>query len=704
MNIADAFRHNFKYLTPSEWTEQNRKLSKQSSRFNGLISYSINPYMIGIIDTFMPEDPAEIIGLMKASQLGFTDVGIVSIIGWIIGQMPAPTLYITEKDEKIKEQMQGVISEMIDNSGISHLIGNENIREFREKQGRKKKGSGDTVKGFDFTDGKFYTYSGQNIGTLSTFSVKYGIYDEVERYKGNYKKAGSFLKLIEQRHKSYGNSRKLLFGSTPEIKQTSNIEPVYMMGDQRKYHIPCKCCGKMIDLRWSVEVNGQKAGVVYKRDGLGHLVNGTVEYVCQKCGKSFKESHLYDMYAEEYEVIKAIRQGQNARHVCDWIPTAKPKSIKYKSFQINSMYAPAGFYSWDNMADDWCDIHPIGRPVYTADLQVFINQQLGETYEMRSEGIRVKNLQLNTRNYEAGTVPDGLSQKDGNGRIVLLTCAVDLNGIMDEKDPAKDDVRLDYEVKAWCEHGDDDFISSYSIDAGSIGTFQRVSDKRSKNLKEDRKKWTFRHGLENSVWDDLDKIINKAYPTDHGAMMKILKTGIDTGHFTKYANEYVSNNPNTVALKGKSEITWTKVGSNKPYWTKGSQPNLYMVDGDIVKDMLAEKVTHVWHERQKREQPMGFMNFPLSTDGKYTYEGYFIEFEGEKKEIKLDAQGDKASYRWRKKTDNSRNHFWDCAVYNEVMAKIVCRQICDSVKGADGKKVLPTWENFAKIAKMTLKK
>jgi phage terminase large subunit GpA-like protein len=708
--LLKALSHELERLTVVQWAEKYRSLSKESTRFAGKLSYAINPYMKGIINSFLPDDPCEIIGLMKASQLGFTDVGIVSVIGWIISQMPASCLYITENDEKIKEQMQGVISEMIDNSGISHLIGSANLREFRESvSNRKKKGSGDTVKGFDFKDGKFYTYSGQKIGTLSTFSVKYGIYDEVERYKGSYKKAGSFLKLIEQRHKSFGSDRKLLFGSTPEVDQTSNIKPIYEMGDQRKYNIPCKKCHKMIDLQWSVEIDEKtKAGIVYKRDGLGNLIEKSVAYRCQKCGEVFTEPHLYAMYEEEAEVQKRIDAGQNnVDHACDWLPTATPKSIKYKSFQINSMYAPAGFYSWTDMARNWCDIHPINKPVYTADLQVFINQELGLTYEMRSEGVRIKNLSLNTRNYEVNSVPESLSKEDGNGGIVFITCAVDLNGNMNDDDPSEDDVRLDYEVKAWCENGDDNFVSSYTIDAGSIGTFQRANDKRTKTeeYKKNRTKWTYRHGAKNNVWDVFEtEVLNKTYLTDTGRKLKIYKTGVDTGSFTVHAYEFVQKRHDCVALKGRSDLMWTKIGAKKPYYTKGAQPNLYIVDGDMVKDMLAYKIVLPWNERTKRYQPMGFMNFPLAEDGKFGQESYFKEFEGEKKEIKLNAAGEADSYRWRKKNDGSRNHFFDCAVYNEVVRIISYKEILEQLKTSEGKKVPLTWSNFTKYVRSLIKK
>ena len=75
------------------------------------------------------------------------------------------------------------------------------------------------------------------------------------------------------------------------------------------------------------------------------------------------------------------------------------------------------------------------------------------------------------------TIPEKLSVKDGNGQVVLITLASDLNGKMD-------DARLDYEVVAWTESG-----ANYSIDHGSIGTFIPNQTQRQKD-KDDREHWT----------------------------------------------------------------------------------------------------------------------------------------------------------------------------------------------------------------------
>ena len=86
------------------------------------------------------------------------------------------------------------------------------------------------------------------------------------------------------------------------------------------------------------------------------------------------------------------------------------------------------------------------------------------------------------------------SIKDGNGKIVLVTIGADMNGL-------EDDARIDWEIVANSETG-----SVYSIDQGSVGTF--IPGEGNYAVKADRKKWTYRRGMENSVWPVLEEIAN----------------------------------------------------------------------------------------------------------------------------------------------------------------------------------------------------
>jgi phage terminase large subunit GpA-like protein len=308
--------------------------------------------------------------------------------------------------------------------------------------------------------------------------------------------------MIEQRFAAYYDKMKLYYISTPELKQLSNIEPVYLLGDQRKYHIPCPCCGDYIDLRWSCPVEGdsnEMAGIYWKTDSVGRLITDSVGYICQKCGGFFKDNNKYELNLAG-----------------EWRPTAIPSEEGFYSYHLSSLYAPPGMYDWKHYVNDWLKAHPEGQERKEDLYKAFVNLVLGQTYEEKGEAPKANELQKNIRNYEIGLIPEKVSIADGNGPIVMITCACDLNG-------TEHDARLDYEIVAWSESQ-----SSYSIKHGSIGTF--VPREGEKRIKEDRARWTYEYYATNSVWPELTKMLSDVYLTDTGRKMKIFFTGVDCGH------------------------------------------------------------------------------------------------------------------------------------------------------------------------------
>lgn len=654
------------FLSPVEWAEQNRILTSDITNWPGKMSYARTPYLKEIANSIMPSSDGQIFAIMKGSQIGFSIGGIFTMMGWIIKESPSNMLFIVNDDEGVKRAMQGPIDQMIVGSGLSSYIRASNVR-----AGRNQK-TGDTAKGKQFPNGNLFTWSGQSIGKLSQISVKYGFYDEFERYPVSDKRAGSLVSLIEERHKSYADTRKLYFISTPEIKQTSNIEPLYLDGDQRKYHLPCKHCGEFISIEWQIDIDHLegKAGVCFDRKSNGELIKESVRYVCQSCGESFKQSHLYDCYEDD---------------LCKWIPTATPISPIYRSYHISALYAPHGMYNWQHYAQKWCEIHKQGRPSDLEKLKTFLNQCLGQTWEVKGSEIEIKHLMKNTRNYDIGVAPNVLSIQDGNGPIIMLTCAVDLNG-------KEDDARLDYEVLAWSKSG-----SSYSINHGSIGTFQRSKTVRSGQAKkyakqdEDRVKWTYRHNYPNNVWSVYEKeIMTKIFPSDdQKRKFRIAFHGIDTGHFTHHAYEFVTKHGNVIGLKGKVDNKYTKHDADKSFFKKSTtQDKLYLVEGDRIKNDLHGEIQLVWSEDMDIDQPEGFMNFPNPDGEKYMIKSYFSHFEGEKMEAEMNQAGTAIGFRWVKQHSSSVNHLFDCRVYNIALKHVFTSMVCKAAK------VPVSWVNF----------
>ena len=649
IDSASVFISNIK---PSEWVEQNRMMTADVSPIPGMFSYKNSPYTREIIDCLVPDHPAKTIAVMKGAQIGFSVGVIEGGIGWIISQNPGNILFLVGHEDIVPDAMKKVDT-MLDNSGIRHFIKSTSQRAKNNK-------SGDTDKMKEFSNG-YLKLGTANHGILRQISMQYGFIDDYEKMKGANKSSGATKEMIEQRFAAYDKKKKLYYISTPELKEGSNIEPVYLLGDQRKYHIPCPCCGEFIYIEWEIKseaIEGHNAGMKWQLDDQGELINESVEYECQKCGGRFDDRNKTEL----------IRSGF-------WKPTAKPKDPEVYSYHISSLYAPTYMYGWVKYVRQYLDCHPIGEERDEEKYKTFVNLVLGETYSPNGKSVSATLLQKNIRNYDIGIIPELLSIEDGNGKIVMLTCGSDMNG-------TEDDARLDYEIVAHSETG-----ATYSIEHGSIGTFI-PKDK----FPQKRKHLTYKHGATNSVWPIFAEIISRRYTRDSdGKTIGIFITGVDSGYQTNHAYQFVDNSKSTViSLKGDDYDKYLRENQDIKSYRKSSEKNkLYSVATNYTKNLLAKSMGLTWDKNFNDVQPYEFMNFPNPSEGKYLFDNYFSHFEAEHKQIDKKTK----KYVWKKKTNDHQNHLFDCRLYAMVCRDIFMDLVLKEAQVRDG-----VWKDYVALA------
>ena len=645
-------------ISPSEWVEKNRTMTSENSPFPGKFSYDRTPYLKEPINCLSQNHPAKRIVFMKGAQLGFSTGVIEGGIGWIIAESPGPILFLTGHAELSEEAMNGKIDQMIDSCGLRPLIRPNVIK-------KKNQRTGDTSKSKEFPGGYLLAGGAGNHKLLRQRSVRYGFVDDFEAAKGHSKESGNTSKMIEQRFAAYADKMKLFYISTPELKQTSNIEPMFLKGDQRRYKVPCPCCGEYIFLFWEISIDGtddrEKGGITWKLDDQGKLKPNSVGYICQKCGSFFDDSQKYEMNKAGF-----------------WEPTAESEEVGFYSYHLSSLYAPAGMYDWEHYVRQYLEAHPPGGEIKEDLMKAFRNLCLGETFEQGKKEISANKLQQNIRKYDIGTVPEKLSVADGNGRIVLLTCAADLNGI-------EQDARLDYEVVAWSESG-----SSYSVEHGSIGTF--IPRENTRKEKVDRERWTYEWNKPRSVWPEFMKVLAAKYPVDGGERkMPIMMGGVDIGHYQHHAYTLLDklNSPLRVGLKGSAESKIMRFGVDVPNFRPlKERAGSFLVEVNAVKDDLSELINLNWSPSDDSGQPPGFMNFPIPSDFKYTYPTFFSHYEAET-QVTETKEGLGIGARWVKKNSAVQNHFWDCRIYNLVLRDILVEKVCKELKIHKG-----TWGDY----------
>lgn len=649
---------------PSEWVEENIILTPEVSRFSGRFSYELSPYAREIIDNLHPSNPTRMIAIMKGAQSGITQGVIVPGMAWIIAEHPDNFLFTASDKEIAKKTIVERFDPLMRSSGLSHLIRPNVVR-------AKGQRSGDTDFSKEFAGGNATIEGTNNAGKFRFFSVKTVFMDDFDNAPKADKKEGSTRKLVEGRQTSYGNLAKTVYCSTP-TDQFSNIDEVYKQGDQRKWHWPCPSCGSYEPAEWQIKMDdGSYAGIIWKLDKNNKLIESSVKFKFPCCG--------YEMTNQEKHEIN--NQGM-------WIATAEPEDEFYRSYYFNSLVIPPGFMKWVDLVKEWLKACPPGEKVNVDLLKVFNNVRLGLPFEEQGEIPKVMQLMENTRDYDIGIIPDETCERDGNGEIVLVTLAADLGGVMKDDN---EDVRIDWEIIAHASSG-----ATYSINQGSCGTFKRTRKRGEGYDSSERKKYTYMHGMKNSVWPLLEKIIKQDIPSESGDTYNIKLSLIDTGHFTKQAYQFVkdAHSPQNwvFGVKGVEEINYRSNNRDvAPVKKSPNVANLYLIDVEQLKDNLAANMKLRMTDDGIQEN--GFMNFPAPRDKKYSLRGYFKHYESEQRSEEV-KNGQVVGFKWKKKNSSVENHFWDVRVYNDA-ARLIFLDLIKQTNKTKYKDL--TWATFVEF-------
>lgn len=645
LNILESARFHISDISPSAWTEKKRVMTSAVSPFPGRFDYDRSPYFREIVNHVQRSSAAREISFMKGAQIGASTGVIESAIGYIISEDPGPILFFTGHIDLTKKAMNGKIDQMIDSCGLRPYIRPNVLR-------KKNQRTGDTNLSKEFAGGSLHGGSADNHGTIRQLSVKYEFNDDIEQARQESSEDGDTVDMIRQRTAAYGDQKKIYWISTPKTKDGSVIEPLFLQGDQRYWHVPCPLCGCMIVWHWEVPMKNnpnEKGGITWRLDEKNRLIPGSVGYKCQECGDVFDDRNKRELLLDG-----------------EWIPTAQPAKPGFFSYHLSALYAAPGMDDWEYYVGQYLDACPPGGAVKEAKLQTFTNLCLGLPYQPMGETPKASELQKNQINYPVGTIPERISIRHGNGKVVLLTCACDLNG-------KPDDARIDYEVVAWTESG-----SSYSITHGSLGTFIP----REGELKEkvDREKFSYYAGKSNSVWKLLVEVLQTKFEVDTGRRLKIFITGIDCGHHTDHAYAFIDGAASAglgliYGLKG-DKSKYLRFNQDLPKFKPAKERSkLFIVEVGRVKDELSDAIKLTYNEKTDERQPPGFINFPYSNEGKYQYQNYFSHWESEHRVIKA-KEGQGVSAIWEKKNSTVMNHFWDVRVYNHVLKDIITAMVC----------------------------
>ena len=446
-----------------EFVERKRVLSSGTSARPGPYRFSVTPYLREIAEEFSEYTKTTEGACMKPTQWGYTDGILLNHQAYCIYYGIGPILYVTSDDDLAGEYMEKRVDPMLKDSGMQDLI-----TPSVEKKGNKS--TGDTKRSKSFKGTFLKAIGARSESKLSSVPIRVLHLDEEDKYPVSLAGGGDSTEKAKRRTDSYGNLKKVLHGSTPKLKASSKIEPVFKQGDMRYYNWKCPECGTYQNfiwsqLKWDKNENG-KIDLHYDDDG--YLVNNPVWYECinKDCDRRIKDY-------EKVSILKEEGYGGTAK----WIPTKKPDRPGLKSWKGHGL---EGFRSWVDIVVQWDQIE--GDPIL---LQDFINDVLGETYEEK--------IDKPDEHYLAARAEQDWERGMINERVHVLTLGTDVHPD-----------RLEAHLVGWTRRKESWSIEYYVFQGNT-------------------------NDPNDDTWDNLEDVIRDTYTKQNGDNIKIQVTFIDAG-------------------------------------------------------------------------------------------------------------------------------------------------------------------------------
>ena len=360
-------------VSVSEWANQYRFLSSESSAAHGKYSTATTPYAVEWMDSILDPDATGTI-LMVGAQLGKTEV-LNNIVGYFIDIDPAPMLAVQPTVEMGEAWSKERLAPMArDTPRIKDKLSDV-----------KSRTSGNTILHKTFPGGNLAITGANAPSGLAARPRRVVLLDEVDRYPVTAGSEGDPVSLAIRRTESFWNA-VILMTSTPTVKGRSRIETEFEASDQRRYFCTCPKCGheqtlKWVNVRWDAE------------DGSDAYLN------CEGC-----EERLTDE-----DRIEMVKGGK-------WVPTYPERTLRgYHLPGIASLFRHKRGYKsrLHQMAAENIKVKKAGKEA----LRTWINTFLGETWEDEGETLQWEPLMA--RREDWGEFPK---------ECLLVTAGVDIQG------------------------------------------------------------------------------------------------------------------------------------------------------------------------------------------------------------------------------------------------------------------------------------
>lgn len=485
-------------MTLSQWADAYRVLSAESSAEPGRWHTDKAPYQREIMDAIGDARTRRVV-IMCAAQLGKTEL-LLNILAYFMAYNPAPILVMQPTLDMGQTFSKDRLAPMIrDTPALRGLVD------------VKSRYSGNTIMKKNFPGGHVTIVGANSAAGLASRPIKVLLADEVDRYPESAGSEGDPLSLAQKRQTTFWD-KKTVMVSTPVLKGYSRIETEFNQSTKEEWNVPCPKCGHLQPLAW--------ANVVF--DPADLTIDPT--YRCERCGETSNE------YAWKAQGIKGRFIAEN--------PEAETRG-----FHLNTLAST--FCGWKEIVQKFLVAKEQLDQGNPEGMKVWVNTELGETWEERGDTVEDVEL-FNRREIYEAEVPDG---------VLVLTAGVDVQ-----------DDRFEVEVVGW------------GIGKESWGIrYQKI----------------YGDMLKEQVWDDLDAFLLSGFQKKDGTTLHILSACVDSGgHHTdqvyRFTKERFERRIWAIKGKGGQEVPFIR----NPSTNNRVKTPLFILGVDAGKALLYQRLKH----------------------------------------------------------------------------------------------------------------
>ena len=356
-------------MTISEWADEYRRLSSESSAEPGRWRTAKAPYQKEIMDAICDVSIQKVV-VMSAAQIGKTDGFILNPIGFFMHYDPSPIMVLQPTIQMGESFSKDRLSPMLRDTPV-----------LRDKVNDKARNSGNTILQKIFPGGHVTIVGANSPSSLASRPIRILLADEIDRYPATAGDEGDPLLLAGKRLTTFWNKKEVDV-STPTIKGLSRIEVEYEHSTQEEWNVPCPACGALTPLEW--------ANVLFDRDNLEEI-----SYTCPHCGVVSSETE----WKEHFGGGKFI--------------AAFPER-KVRGFHLNALASM--FVEWREIVQKFITANDEKKKGNIELLKVWTNTEMGQTWEEEGEQIETDELYKRREKYNC-EVPE---------EVLVLTAGVDV--------------------------------------------------------------------------------------------------------------------------------------------------------------------------------------------------------------------------------------------------------------------------------------